>query len=63
MKIHYDKEVDTLYLKLSELPISESDEMGGVIVDYADNGRIVGVEILNASKRTDSPAKVEYEFS
>jgi len=27
----------------------------GIVVDYDDCGRIVGIEILDASKRTDDP--------
>ena len=37
-------------------PIKESEEVAdGIVVDYDAEGRIVGVEILDASKRTDDP--------
>lgn len=64
MKVKYDKETDILYIKLSDLQIDESDEeKKGVILDYAEDGSLVGIEILNASKSTLSPTKVEYEFA
>ena len=62
MKVKYDKEVDVIYFSFSNDSIKESDEdKPGVILDYSENGEIVGIEILNASKRFDSPAKIEYE--
>ena len=64
MKIKYNKEVDVLDIILSEAPIVETDEdKPGIIFDYDKNGNIVGIEILDASKRFPSPMKVEYEFA
>ena len=52
MKIRYDKEVDALYIDLLDLPSLESEEIApGVIVDYSEDGRIVGIEVLNASQK------------
>jgi uncharacterized protein YuzE len=59
MKIRYDKEVDVLYILLSEKKIKESDERKqGIIIDYDKEGSIVGIEILDASKRMKNPTKV-----
>jgi len=64
MKVKYDREVDVLYIVFSEEKIEESDEgKPGVILDYDKNGSIVGIEILDASKRMENPAKVEYEVA
>jgi uncharacterized protein YuzE len=50
MKVKYDKEVDILYIRLNEKPVDESDEdKPGIILDYAEDGSVVGIEILNAS--------------
>jgi len=63
MKVKYDKNLDILYLSFSEEKIFESDEeKKGIILDYADDGKIVGIELLNASKHMSNPVKVEYEF-
>jgi len=32
----------------------------GVILDYDKDGNIVGIEILNASKRMENPRALEY---
>jgi len=64
MKVKYDKEVDILYISLSDDVVFESDEdKKGVILDYSAKGNIVGIEILNASKQAGNPAKVEYEYA
>jgi len=64
MKVKYDKEVDVLYITFSQDPIKESDEeKPGIILDFAENGSIVGIEVLNASKQMPNPTKVEYEVA
>jgi uncharacterized protein YuzE len=64
MKVKYDKNLDILYLSFSNEKIYESDEeKKGIILDYSIDGKIVGIEVLNASQQMDYPAKVEYEFA
>ena len=64
MKVKYDKEVDILYINLSNEPIKESDESKpGIIIDYSESGNVVGIEILDASKKIALPNKLEYEVA
>lgn len=61
MKVTYDAQVDVLRILLSDAPIEESDEdKPGVILDYDKAGNVVGLEILEASKRMTNPRSVEY---
>jgi uncharacterized protein YuzE len=61
MKVTYDPEVDVLRILFREAPIDESDEdKPGIILDYDKDGNIVGLEVLNASKRVENPRSVEY---
>ncbi len=61
MKVTYDPEVDVLRILLSNAPIEESDEnKPGVILDYDKDGNVVGLEVLEASKRISNPRSVEY---
>jgi uncharacterized protein YuzE len=61
MKVTYDPEVDVLRIVFSNVPIEESDEdKPGVILDYDKEGNVVGLEILNASKRMENPRALEY---
>jgi len=61
MKVTYDPEVDVRGILFSHAPIEESDEdKPGIIIDYDKDGNIVGMEILDASKRMDNPRAVDY---
>ena len=52
MKLKIDHEADALYFSLSDAPATESEEVSpGVIVDYDEMGRAVGIEMLHLSKR------------
>ena len=48
MKIYYDDETDSIYVRFSDEAITESEEKeNGVIVDYNDKDEIVAIEVLN----------------
>ncbi len=50
MKISYDPKHDVLYLKFSEGKVVDTVEVvEGVLIDYGENGEIVGIEMINAS--------------
>jgi len=54
MKISYYPDTDSLYIDLSELPSAESREISeGVVLDYDAQGRLVGIDIDNASKKVE----------
>jgi len=60
VKVRYDPEVDVLSILLSDVPVDESDETKpGVVLDYDVAGNLVGIEILNASKRMGDPMSGE----
>ena len=61
MKIKYDPEVDVIRITLKDVEIEESDEeTPGIILDFDSNRNVVGIEILQASKRIDNPQAIEY---
>ncbi len=63
MKIIYDPETDTLSLLFRDEPVAESDELKeGLIVDYGHDGKIVSVEVLDASENVTEPQGVAYEL-
>lgn len=60
MKIDYDQASDILSMLFSSSPVEESDEVKpGVILDYDAAGNVVGIEILDASRRMENPTAVE----
>ena len=65
MKVFYDPHTDTLSVVLKDnVAVHESDEdKPGIILDYDQEGNLVGLEVLNASQRIDNPRGVEYRVS
>ena len=54
MKLNYYPETDSLYIDLSERPSLESKEISeGVVLDYDADGKLVGIDIDNASNKVD----------
>lgn len=47
----YDKSVDALYISLKRGKVSNTQEQDGYIADYDKNGDLLGLEILNYSKK------------
>jgi uncharacterized protein YuzE len=60
MKIDYDQASDILSMLFSSTPVEESNEVKpGVILDYDAAENVVGIEILDASRRMENPTAVE----
>ena len=54
MRLKIDRENDALYLRLNEAAIVDSEEVDpGVILDFDQEGRMVGIEVLNLSAHTE----------
>jgi uncharacterized protein YuzE len=52
MKLKVDRKADALYLRFDDSKIIESEQVApGVIVDFDNRNRVVGVEVLDVSKR------------
>jgi uncharacterized protein YuzE len=63
MKLKVDKESDTLYLRLDESKVVESEEVRpGVILDFDSEGRVVGVEFLQISSRATKEELSSIQF-
>lgn len=61
MKVYYDDEVDALYLKLGdETPEGVIEISEGVNLDTTTENKIVGIEILHASKKIDLKTILSY---
>lgn len=55
MRITYDSEVDALYIRFIETTVTTEHVAEGIAVDYAEDGRIAGIEILDARERFGDP--------
>ena len=61
MKVHYDEEIDALYLELGhEEPDGVIEISEGVNIDTTSEGKLTGIEILSASKKIDIDTILSY---
>ena len=63
MRVKVDRESDTLYFRLDESRIVESEEVRpGVILDFDENDLVVGVEFLGISARATEEELSSIQF-
>ena len=63
MKLKLDEATDTLYLRLDDSAIVESEEVQpGVVLDFNSENRVVGIEMLNISKRVEREKLLDFKF-
>jgi len=54
MKLSYVAATDSLYIHLADRASVDSDEVkDGVVLDFDNNGELVGIDIQHASQRAD----------
>ena len=64
MKVHYDNEVDAIYIKFANRkPDGVVEISEGVNLDTTSENKIVGIEILHASKRMNIKTILSYELA
>jgi uncharacterized protein YuzE len=56
MKIRYEAEVDALSITFVETAVTTRELADGIVAEYDAQGRIVGLELLDAARRFDDPA-------
>ena len=63
MKVFYDDEVDALYLKLGDdKPEGVTELVEGVNVDVTPDGKLIGIEIIDASRKLDIKTILSYSL-
>ncbi len=63
MKIKYDRRADAMYIRLRAGTVVESDEVRpGVVFDFDADGKVLGIEMLDVSERTDNPRELAMEL-
>lgn len=56
MTISYDREVDALYIRFKETTVTTKHLDEGIALDYDADGRLAGIEVLDALKRLGDPS-------
>lgn len=64
MQIHYDSKIDLLYLRLSpeKQKVRNIQVTDDIIMDIGEGDKIVGIEILDASKHVNLEKLIPVEF-
>ena len=63
MKIEYDQQADAMYIRLRSGVVAESDEVRpGVVLDFDERGRVLGIEMLDVSQQADNPRELAMEL-
>jgi uncharacterized protein YuzE len=63
MKIEYDQQADAMYIRLRAGDVAESEEVRpGVVLDFDTQGQVLGIEMLDVSKRTDNSRELAMEL-
>jgi uncharacterized protein YuzE len=63
MKVYYDNKADAVYIKLGNLkPDGVVEISEGVNLDTTSENKIVGIEILHASKKMNIKTILSYEL-
>ena len=61
MKSRYDPETDALYVRFADAEVIESEEIRpGIMLDYDAEGRVVAVEIIDASEHLSRGADLRH---
>ncbi len=59
MRISYDTEVDALSISFRDTTVTTQELAEGIAAEYDGNGQLVGLEILDASKRFGDPSTLQ----
>ena len=63
MKIEYDPKADAMYIRLLAGEVAESDEVrSGIVLNFDIDGRVLDIEMLDVSLRTDNPRELAWEL-
>ena len=64
MKVTYDREVDAVYIGLSDLnPEGVIEIADGINIDVTSDGKIVGIELFDASEKISLDTLLTYQIS
>jgi uncharacterized protein YuzE len=61
MKVVYDPDKDILQFSFVETTVEETAQIApGLVLDYDEDGNVIGLELRKASTKVDSPYAISY---
>ena len=63
MTLTYDKQANALYIKLNNKDVAntKTDDNEQLLIDYASDNAVVGIEILNVSDKLSMPLQFNFK--
>lgn len=62
MKVVYDPDKDILQIAFVTTVIEETTQIApGLVLDYNEDGQVIGLEIRKASTKVDSPYAISFD--
>ncbi|MEL6469173.1 MAG: DUF2283 domain-containing protein [Cyanobacteria bacterium J06614_10] len=62
MKVTYDPDLDILQFAFKQVLIEETTQIApGLVLDYDEDGRVIGLELRQASKKIENPYEITYQ--
>ncbi len=63
MEIKYDAKTDMMYIRLSEAAFHRNHVVNdAVVIDLAENGDVIGIELISPSRYVDDLEAMIYRF-
>lgn len=63
MKVVYDPDKDILQISFRNNRVEETTQIApGLILDYDEDGAVIGLEVRKASQKMDSPKAISYSI-
>lgn len=63
MKVVYDPDKDILQISLRKSLVEETTQIApGLILDYDEDGAVIGLEVRKASQKMDDPQAIAYSI-
>ncbi len=63
MKVIYDPDKDILQISFSESLIEETAQIApGIVLDYDEDGKVIGLELRRASQKVENPYGIAFEI-
>jgi uncharacterized protein YuzE len=63
MKVVYDPDKDILQITFIETTIEETAQIApGLVLDYDEDGNVIGLELVKASTKMDNPHTISYRI-
>lgn len=64
MQLTYDSKTDVMYIRLSSAPVKSNHVVNdAMVVDLAEDGAVIGIELISPSRYVDDIEQMTFRFA